>query len=156
MGDCDTSLEVLQVKVWVDISGNKGRFLSENIDGSQTRLRVAETNQGKVGLCDNRGLCFAPNTLIFKGKQKQYAPIHTIAAADTLMAGCEHSCTQAPKVVQAVFVRTTNRINRLRFDQDTILATPLHPFFDLRNQQVLAGNLKTGDTLKRYDGYAIV
>ena len=57
---------VIKVKVWVDISGNKGRFLSENIDGSQTGLRVAKTDQGKVGICDNRGLCFDPNTLIFK------------------------------------------------------------------------------------------
>lgn len=46
---------IIKVRKWVDISGNKGKFLSKNLDGSQAGLHVAQTNQGKIGICD--GLC---------------------------------------------------------------------------------------------------
>ena len=155
----------IKVKVWVDISGGKGKFLSKNLDESnaggiylgQTK-RIEENRvlvqKEQVGICDSKGLCFAPHTLVFTGKQ--YHPIHKITAEDTVMAGCPESCVQALKMVEEIFVRTAYRITKLRFAQETILATPLHPFFDLQNREVLAGNLQVGDTLQTYNGFAIV
>ena len=140
----------LRVKKWVDARNNK-KSISESIDGTHC---VGETPKGDVGICLKNGACFVAGTPIYLANQ--FKPIEQINTLDTVQAGNPKNCEQALKGVEATFVRTTPVLVKLDFPLENIYATPEHPFFDLKNRQVLAGNIRKGDTLKTYDGYAIV
>ena len=143
-----------QVKVnkWVDATQNTKSISKESLDGTH---HVGETSGGEVGICLKNGVCFIAGTPIYHSSG-QLKPIERIRAGDQVYSGDPKSCTQTLKNVEVTFVRTTPVLIKLDFLQENIYATPEHPFFNLKNEQILAGNLRKGDTLKTYEGYVIV
>ncbi|OJJ19678.1 hypothetical protein BKI52_19290 [marine bacterium AO1-C] len=142
----------VKVNKWVDATQNTKSISKESLDGTH---HLGETPGGEVGVCLKNGVCFIAGTPIYYSSG-QFKPIENIRTGDQVYSGNPENCIQRPKGVEVTFVRTTPVLIKLGFLQENIYATPEHPFFDLKNKQILAGNLKKGDTLKTYDGYAIV
>ena len=147
----------INVRKWISVDqGNVN--LDAKIPGDNTRpdLYIAISEDGsEVGICLRNGSCFVAGTSIFMA-QKTFNPIEKIAAGQKVYAENPKNCQVATKPVETTFVRTTRQLIQLGFAKEIIYATPEHPFFNLHHQQILAGNLHQGDTLKTYDGYAIV
>ncbi|HAS41548.1 MAG TPA: hypothetical protein DCS93_13790 [Microscillaceae bacterium] len=145
----------IQVKRWVDLTyGGTVKNVKGKVREIFSGRYLAKNKNNKLGICLRDGTCFVAGTLIYASSSLQ--PIEQIQAGNQVYAGDPQSCSQTLKGVEATFVRTTPVLVKLGFLQESIYATPEHPFFGLKNQQILAGNIKKGDTLKTYNGYAIV
>jgi len=145
----------IKVKRWVTADATPKDGVGKISVEGEVELYVAKNKDGEVGVCLKDGTCFIAGTPIFTA-QKTFSPIEKVAAGQKVYAENPKNCEVAAKPVETTFVRTTRQLIQLGFAKEIIYATPEHPFFNLKHQQVLAGNIHPGDTLKTYDSYAIV
>ena len=144
----------VKVKNWIDVPEDKVIPTNKISREGEVELYVAHKGD-EAGVCLKDGSCFVAGTPIFTA-HKTFQPIEKIVAGQKVYAENPANCEVATKPVEVTFARTTRQLIRLGFANEIIYATPDHPFFKLNKQQVLAGNLRQGDTLKTYDSYAIV
>ncbi len=151
-----------EINKWIDIRGNirKGKEygkISDNVEQSASAAKkyIARNDDGELGFCLEDGTCFVAGTPIFTAN-KTFKGIEAITVGQKVYAANPKNCQVAVKPVETTFVRTSHQLIRLGFANEIIYATNEHPFFNLHHQQILAENLRAGDTLKTFDGYAIL
>jgi hypothetical protein len=159
--------EILKPRAWVyakkntdgtinfdgALGGNQKVKITEN--GVEKDVYLVKNEGGADGYCYADGTCFVAGTPIYLG-QASFESIEKIQAKKLVQSQEETTFAKELKQVESTFERTTHQLVRLRVADETLWATPDHPFFDMRGRQVPANRLARGDTLRTFEGYILV
>lgn len=118
-----------------------------------TQLKEKITNAiDEAGLS---GTCFIEGTLILTAVGLM--PIEMVAAGDMVLSFESDTQVVSEQVVEETFVRESSELVHIEVGNETISATPDHPFYVPKKGFVEAVNLRAGDILCTVNGeYVIV
>ena len=122
----------------------------------QLKASITETIKNLKNVPEyNEGACFIEGTLILT--TTGLIPIEKIESGDVVLSFEPDTQVISEQPVEETFVRESNEFIHLQIGEETIVATPNHPFYVLQKGFVNAVELRAGDILCTVNGeYVIV
>jgi hypothetical protein len=127
---------------------NYNKFITDKSGGNRNRDSLDSVDNTTEG-----GLCFSGDTLI--PMKYGYKEIKDIKVGDEVFSENQDTGEKGLKKVSNIFINDTKVLIYVFVGQEEIKVTPSHPFWVEGKGWVAAGELKTGDKLRLYNGNVI-